>query len=86
MVAIEKAHLYKRPVFAFEFAWTTEDKIGVIEVDGLTGEVIENGKWFKERMETVLTREMLFAASAEIAGVVVPGGGFAVKVVERLTA
>ena len=49
-VAIEKAHLYYRPVFAFEFAWTTEDKIGVIEVDGLTGEVIENGKWFKERM------------------------------------
>ena len=85
-IAIEKAHLYYRPVFAFEFAWTTEDKIGVIEVDGLTGEVIENGKWFKERMETVLTREMLFAASAQIAGVVVPGGGFAVKVVERLTA
>ena len=50
MVAIEKAHLYNRPVFAFEFAWTTEDKIGVIEVDGPTGEVIEKGKWFKERM------------------------------------
>ena len=50
MVAIEKAHLYHRPVFAFEFAWTTEDKIGVIEVDGPTGEVIEKGKWFKERM------------------------------------
>ena len=29
---------------------------------------------------------MLFAASAEIDGVVVPGGSFAVKVVERLTA
>ena len=48
--------------------------------------MIENGKWFKERMETVLTREMLFAASTEIAGVVVPVGDFAVKVVERLTA
>ena len=45
------------------------------EVDGLTGEVIENGKWFKERLETVSTREMLFAARAETAGVVVPGGG-----------
>ena len=42
--AIEKAHLYYRPVFAFEFAWTTEDRVGVIEVDGLTGEVIENGQ------------------------------------------
>ena len=84
-IAIEKAHLYYRPVFAFEFAWTTEDKIGVIEVDGLTGEVIENGQWFKEKMETILTREMLFAASAEIAGVIVPGGSFAVKVVEKIT-
>lgn len=84
-ITIEKAHLYYRPVFAFEFAWTTEDKIGVIEVDGLTGEVVENGQWFKEKMETILTREMLFAASAEIAGVIVPGGGFAVKVVEKIT-
>ena len=49
-VAIEKAHLYNRPVFTFEFARTTEDKIGVIEVDGLTGELIEKGKWFKECM------------------------------------
>lgn len=85
-IAIEKAYLYYRPVFAFEFAWTTEDKIGVIEVDGLTGEVIENGQWFKETMNTILTREMLFQASAEIAGVIVPGGGFAVKVVEKITA
>lgn len=86
LISIEKAYLYYRPVFAFEFVWTTEDKIGVIEVDGLTGEVIENGQWFKEKMETILTRDMLFAASSEIAGVIVPGGGFAVKVVERITA
>ena len=85
-ISIEKAHLYYRPVFAFEFVWTTEDKVGVIEVDGLTGEVIENGQWFKEKMDTILTREMLFEASAEIAGVIVPGGSFAVKVVERMTA
>lgn len=55
-------------------------------MDGLTGEVIENGQWFKEKMDTILTREMLFQASAEIAGVIVPGGGFAVKVVEKMTA
>lgn len=85
-ISIEKAHLYYRPVFAFEFAWTTEDKVGVIEVDGLTGEVIENGQWFKDKMDTILTRDMLFEASAEIAGVIVPGGSFAVKVVERMTA
>ncbi|MBV0882137.1 hypothetical protein KTQ42_22940 [Noviherbaspirillum sp. L7-7A] len=85
-ISIEKAHLYYRPVYAFEFSWTTENKVGVIEVDGLTGEVIEDGQWFKEKMDSVLTREMLFEASAEIAGVIVPGGGIAVKVVERVTA
>lgn len=58
----------------------------MIKVDGLTGEVVENGKWLKERMDIVINREMLFAASAEIAGVVIPCGGIAVKVVERLTA
>ena len=36
-------------------------------------------------MEPILTREMLFEASAEIAWVIVPGGCIAVKVVERMT-
>jgi hypothetical protein len=84
-ITVEKAYLYYRPVFAFEFAWTTEDKVGVIEVDGLTGEVIENGQWFKDKINLITTREMLFEASAEIAGVFVPGGGIAVKVIEKIT-
>lgn len=85
-ITIEKAYLYYRPVFAFEFAWTTEDKVGVIEVDGLTGEIIENGQWFKDKISFITTREMLFEASAEIAGVFIPGGGLAVKVIEKITA
>lgn len=85
-ITVEKAYLYYRPVFAFEFAWTTEDKVGVIEVDGLTGEVIENGQWFKDKLSSITTREMLFEASAEIAGVFVPGGSIAVKVIEKITA
>lgn len=83
---LEKEYLYYRPVFAFEFVWTTEDKVGVIEVDGLTGEVSENGQWFKDKIGQIATREMLFEAGAELAGVIVPGGGIAVKVVEKLTA
>ena len=59
-ISSQLKRIYDRPVFAFEFAWTTEDRVGVIQVDGLTGEVIENGQWFKEKMETILTREMLF--------------------------
>ena len=86
IVTVEKVHLYYRPVFAFEFTWTTEDKVGVIEVDGLTGEVIENGQWFKEKLQAITTREMLFEMGSELAGAFVPGGGTAVKAIERLTA
>lgn len=83
---LEKVYLYYRPVFAFEFSWTTEDKLGVIEVDGLTGEVVENGQWFKDKLNTIATREMLFEAGAEVAGAFIPGGGLAVKVIEKITA
>lgn len=86
IVTIEKIFLYYRPVFAFEFTWTTEDKVGVIEVDGLTGEVIENGQWFKEKLQAITTREMLFEMGSELASALVPGGGTAVKVFEKITA
>jgi len=75
LITIEKIHLYYRPVFAFEFAWTTEDRGGVIEVDGLTGEVVENGQWFKEKLQAITTRDMLFELGAELAGAFVPGAG-----------
>ena len=86
IITIEKIHLYYRPVFAFEFAWTTEDKVGVIEVDGLTGEVIENGQWFKDKLQATTTREMLFEMGSELAGALVPGGGTAVKAIEKMLA
>ncbi|MEY4578924.1 MAG: hypothetical protein RL701_3627 [Pseudomonadota bacterium] len=56
----------------------------MIEVDGLTGEVIENGQWFKDKIDKVLTREMLVELGAEAAGALLPGAGFAVKVLDRL--
>lgn len=86
LTTIRKIHLYYRPVFAFEYAWTTEDKVGVIEVDGLTGEVIESGQWFKEKLQAITTREMLFEMGSELAGAIVPGGGTAVKAIERIIA
>lgn len=84
-ISIESIHLYLRPVFAFEFRWASADKVGVIEVDGLTGAVKTDGQWFAEKMEKILTREMLVEAGAELAGSIVPGGGFAVKVIHQLT-
>lgn len=84
-IEFERTLMYIRPVFAFEFRWTTADKVGVIEVDGLTGEVVENGRWFKDKVNEILTREMLVDVGAEMAGVVVPGGGVAVKFLAKLT-
>ncbi len=79
------ANLYFRPVFAFEYLWTGAGRIGVIEIDGLTGEVVEDGQWFRDKLDTVMSREMLFELGAEMASTVVPGGGFAVKVLGKLT-
>lgn len=44
--SLKKIHLFFVPVFAFEYVWTVGDKIGVIEVNGLTGEISENGQWY----------------------------------------
>lgn len=73
-------------MFAFEFRWSSADKVGVIEVDGLTGEVVENGRWFKDKVSQVLTRDMLVDIGAEMAGTLVPGGGAAVKLLSKLVA
>lgn len=86
LITIEKVHLYYRPVFAFEFAWPAEDKVGVIEVDGLTGEVIENGQWFRDKLSAITTRDMLFDVGSELAGALLPGGGAAVRVIQVITA
>lgn len=84
-VVFERCHLYVRPVFAFEFKWTTADKLGVIEVDGLNGEVLENGHWFRDKVQQVVTRDMLVDLGADVANAIVPGGGFAVKTLAKLT-
>lgn len=84
-VLLEEISLYLRPVFAFEFIWSTADKSGVIEVDGLTGAVRTDGQWFADKLDRLLTRDMLVDASAELAGALIPGGGFAVKVLHKLS-
>lgn len=83
-LTFEKCHLFYRPVFAFEFHWTTTGKTGVIEVDGLTGEVMENGVWYQDTIDRVMTREMLVMVGAEVAGHIIPGGSFAVRMVDKL--
>lgn len=83
-IVFEKIHLFFIPVFAFEFQWTAGDKVGVIEVNGLTGEIIEDGIWYKDKLSEVLTRDMLLDLSADIASELIPGGGIAIKVAGKI--
>lgn len=82
---VEKIYLFFRPVYAFEFIWSHENKVGIIEIDGLNGEVSEKGEWLKDRVSKVMTRDMFFDIGGEIANGLVPGGGVAVKILDRMT-
>lgn len=57
---VDKIYLYFRPVYAFEFIWSNENKVGIIEIDGLNGEISEKGVWLKDRVSKVMTRDMFF--------------------------
>ena len=82
---VDKIYLYFRPVYAFEFIWSNENKVGIIEIDGLNGEISEKGVWLKDRVSKVMTRDMFFDIGGEIANGMVPGGGVVVKMIDRMT-
>ena len=82
---VEKIYLFFRPVYAFEFIWSHENKVGIIEIDGLNGEISEKGVWLKERVSKVMTRDMFFDIGGEIANGMVPSGGVVVKMIDKMT-
>ena len=82
---VDKIYLYFRPVYAFEFIWSNENKVGIIEIDGLNGEISEKGVWLKDRVSKVMTRDMFFDIGGEIANGMVPGSGVVVKMIDRMT-
>lgn len=82
---VDKIYLYFRPVYAFEFIWSNENKVDIIEIDGLNGEISEKGVWLKDRISKVMTRDMFFDIGGEIANGMVPGGGVVVKMIDRMT-
>ena len=79
---VEAIDLYFRPAYAYEFLWVVKDKRVIVEMDALSGEMRTGGKTLKDRLQSVVTRDFLFDVTADAVGMIVPGGGIAVKLVK----
>lgn len=75
--------LYFRPVYAFEYMWEKTGKTVVAEFDGLTGEISSGGVTLRQQVNNIMSRDLLFDISAEVANILIPGGGIAVRVVKE---
>jgi hypothetical protein len=56
----------------------------ILELDGLTGEVHTGGKKLSDQIKGIVTRDLIFDLTADAAGMIVPGGGIAVKLVKAV--
>ena len=84
-VDITAIELNFRPVYAFEYEWSAKGKRTVVEFDALTGEFHAGGKWLSAQfLKGFVTQDLLFDISADAAGMLVPGGGIAVKLVKAV--
>jgi len=78
-MTLEHIDLYYRPWWAFEFHWKPKDKRGVVEIDAVTG-LIRPGQALMAKVQRMVSRDTLFDIGADTVGLLVPGGGIAVKV------
>jgi len=76
---LEHIDLYYRPWWAFEFLWKPKEKRGVVEIDALTG-LMRQGQALVPKLQRMVTGDVLFDIGADTVGLLVPGGGIAVKV------
>lgn len=83
-VDVEAIELNFRPVYAFEYEWATKGKRVVLEFDALTGEMHSGGKKLSDQIKSIITRDLLFDVTADAAGMLVPGGSIAVKLVKAV--
>lgn len=78
-LVLDFTDLYYRPIWAFEFHWTTRDRRGVVEIDGVTGQT-RQAQSLAQGLKRMMTRDVLFDIGADTAGLLIPGGSIAVKV------
>jgi len=84
-VEVSDISLYYRPIYAYEYLWKPKDKKSIAEFDGLTGEMRTGGKAWRQKLEKMLTKDVLFDIGADALGMIVPGGSIAVKLVRAAT-
>lgn len=82
-VEITNVDLYYHPIYAFQYRWNSKNKEGILEVDGVTGEVRSGSRTFAEYLGKVLDQNFLFDVGADAAGMLIPGGSIAVKVAKK---
>jgi len=83
-VDVEALDVNFRPVYAFEYEWAAKSKRVVLEFDALTGEMRSGGKKLSDQIKSVLTPALLFDVTADAAGLLVPGGSIAVRLVKAV--
>lgn len=81
-ITIESLDIYFRPVYAFEYNWISKNKRSIVEFDALTGEMNGDGKKLGHQVKGMVSRDLLFDISADAAGMLLPGGSIAVKLVK----
>lgn len=83
-VDIEVIEVNFRPVYAFEYEWANKGKRVVVEFDALLGETNSSGKKWSAEIKGILSRDLFFDVTADAVGMLVPGGGIAVKLVKAV--
>lgn len=83
-VDIEALELNFRPVYAFEYEWASKGKRVVVEFDALLGDARSGGRKWNDQIRGILTRDLFFDVTADAVGMLVPGGGIAVKLVKAV--
>jgi hypothetical protein len=83
-VDVEVLELNFRPVYALEYEWASKGKRVVVEFDALLGDIRSGGKKWSDQIKGILTRDLFFDVTADAVGMIVPGGGIAVKLVKAV--
>jgi hypothetical protein len=83
-VDIQTLELNFRPVYAIEYEWASKGKRVVIEFDALLGDSRSGGKKWSDQIKGIITHDLFFDVTADAVGMLVPGGGIAVKLVKAV--